>query len=149
MKIDGKRGPTSQRGFSLVAAIFVLVILAMLGAFMVTLSVIEHATASYAVQGARAYQAAISGLEWGIQRAVSARACPASPTTYNINVTGLSGFTVTVLCAATDHIEPQSDPGPAAFHVFVITSTATFGTFGAPDYFSRSAEATVTDATPP
>lgn len=136
-----------QRGFSLVAAIFILVIVALLGAFMVTMSVIERSTSSYAVRGARAYQTALSGVEWGIRRAIATSACPAT-TTIAMNAPGLNGFSVTVQCTANSHMEPQSN-GTNPFRVYVITATASAGTFGTPEYFSRSAEATVTDASPP
>lgn len=135
-----------QRGFSLVAAIFVLVILALLGTFMLTMSVVERSTSSYAVQGARAYQAALSGIEWGVREALTAGSCPAA-TTFPLTATGLIGFTVTVQCTSTDHAEPQSDPG--VFKVYVISATAASGTYGQPDYFSRSAQATVTGGNPP
>lgn len=136
-----------QGGFSLVAAIFILVILALLGAFMLTMSVIERSTSSYAVQGARAYQAALSGIEWGVRQALTGSSCPASPTTFPLTATGLNGFSVTVQCTSSDHVEPQSDPG--TFKVYVLTSTAATGTYGQPDYFSRSAQATITGGNPP
>ncbi|MBI3898102.1 MAG: pilus assembly protein MshP [Gammaproteobacteria bacterium] len=131
-----------QRGFTLVAAIFVLVITAMLGTFMVTLSVVQHSTVSMAVQGARGYQAASSGVEWGIYRAVSTGACPVT-TTFAV----ASSFSVTVSCTESSHVEPQSDPG--TFKVFVITGNASAGSYDTADYISRSAEATVTNANPP
>lgn len=132
---------SKQRGFSLVAAIFILVIVALLGAFMVTMSIIERSTSSYAVQGARAYHAALSGVEWGIGRAIAGNCAPTT------SFAAQSGFNVTVLCTPTQHVEPQSDPG--TFTVFAITSTANAGTFGTDNYFSRSAEATVTGGNPP
>lgn len=112
---------------------------------MVTMSVIERSTSSYAVQGARAYHAALSGVEWGIGRAVADNACPAA-TTFTVAVAGTSSFAVNVQCISTTHREPQTDPGP--FRVFVITATASTGTFGTLEFFSRSAQATVTDADP-
>lgn len=146
MTIDSGNTRAAQRGFSLVVAIFILVILALLGAFMLTLSVVERSTSSYAVQGARAYDAALSGIEWGVREALSAGACPAT-TTFALTGAGLDGFSVTVQCSSTDHVEPQSDPGQ--FKVYVITSSARSGTFGQPDFFSRSAQATITGGNPP
>ena len=54
-----------QSGFSLVTAIFLLVILASLGAFIVTVSGLQQTSSALDVQGSRAYQAARSGIEWG------------------------------------------------------------------------------------
>ncbi len=142
---DFSHAPVRHRGFSLVAAIFVLVILGLLGAFMVTMSVLQHSTVSYAVQGARAYQAALSGIEWATQRAIETGACPGA-VTFPV-VAGPDTFNVAVACASSAHVEPQSNVG--AFNVFVITATASSGAFGTPYYFSRSAQATVTNAQPP
>jgi len=131
-----------QSGFSLVAAIFVLVVLALLGAFMVTMSVIERSTSSYAVQGARAYHAALNGIEWGVGRAIKDNVCP------NGNLT-IDGFSVTVVCvSSSSHLEPQSN-GINPFDVFVIRATASSGSLATSDYFSRSAQVSVTNANPP
>ncbi len=53
-------------GFALPSAIFLLVILAALGAFILTVSTTQHAGAALDVAGARAYQAARAGVEWGL-----------------------------------------------------------------------------------
>lgn len=147
-----------QRGFSLVAAIFMLVILAAIGAFMVTIGTVEHATAAYAAQGTRAYQAAQAGIEWGIFGALTNRtatcgATQATPTTATLNplAPGLNGFAVTVVCSYTDHQEAgvtgSSIPStPNQFKVFSIVATATYGPFGSSNFFSRTVEVTVTDA---
>ena len=54
----------SQRGFVLVAAVFLLVVLAALGAFMVTFTNTQQLASAQDVQGSRAYWAARAGLEW-------------------------------------------------------------------------------------
>ena len=56
----------NQNGFTLVQAIFILVVLALLGTYMVSLSTVQQSTTTQAVLQARAYQAARAGLEWGI-----------------------------------------------------------------------------------
>lgn len=146
-----------MRGFSLVAAVFILVVLAALGAFMVTIGEVERATTVGAAQGARAYQAAQAGIEWGIYGALNNRAAtcggaPSTPTTNTIAAAaGLNGFTVDVVCSYTDEqengITGSSAPQTAGFFkVFTIAATATFGTFGTPDFFSRSLQVALTDA---
>ncbi|MCR4333063.1 MAG: hypothetical protein NUV34_10265, partial [Sulfuricaulis sp.] len=94
-----------ERGFALVAAIFIVVVLAMLGIMMVTIGGMERATASAAVQGARAFYAARSGVEWGTfgalnNTAPTCGAAASTPTTntFNLAVTGFDGFTVSVVC---------------------------------------------------
>lgn len=140
-----------QRGFALVAAIFIVVVLAMLGVMMVTLSGTQRATASAAVLGARAYHAARTGVEWGIFGALNntVATCgnaPATPTTNNFNlaVNGLNGYAVTVVCRYTQHRE-RSD----TYNVYVINATATSGAFGSDNYVSRTLRTTVTSASPP
>ena len=135
-----------QRGFSLVAAIFVVVVLAALGAFMVTINSLQHATSSSALQAARAFQAAQSGIEWGVHQALNGAACsaaPASTTTgpFALTATGLDGFQLTVACTYTQYTERSDN-----YNVYTIGSTATFGSFGNPDFASRSLVATVTNA---
>ena len=56
----------TQSGFSIVTAMFILVVLALLGSYMVRLSGVQIDTAIYALQGAQAYQAARAGIEWSI-----------------------------------------------------------------------------------
>lgn len=140
-----------ERGFALVAAIFIVVVLAMLGIMMVTIGGMERATASAAVQGTRAFYAARSGLEWGTYGALTntaptCGAAPSTPTTntFNLAVTGLNGFTVSVVCSYTTHKE-RSD----TYNVYVINSTATSGNFGDADYVSRTLQASVTNAPTP
>jgi MSHA biogenesis protein MshP len=86
-------------GMGLVTAIFLLVVLAGLGVAMMTLFTTQQATSSLDELGARAYQAARAGVEWGIfqqmQKNVCANSTFALPSTTN---TTLSGFTVTVSC---------------------------------------------------
>jgi MSHA biogenesis protein MshP len=143
-----------QQGFALVAAIFIIVVLAMLGVMMVTIGGIQRATTSAAVLGARAYHAARTGVEWGIHGALNntVATCgnspspPNPPTTnnFNLSVNGLNGFTVTVVCGYTEHRELNNP-----YNIYVITATATFGAFGSDSYVSRTLRTTVTDAPPP
>ena len=108
----------SARGFSLPTAIFLLVILALLGAFMVSLSTTQNISSAQDVQGSRAYRAARSGLEWALFTLKSpAIACPAASTALTID-----GFSVTVACAVTAH-----DEGGTPRYVFLVTSTASAG----------------------
>jgi len=130
-----------QHGFSLISALFILVVLAALGTFMVRMSASQHYTTAYAVQGARAFQAARSGIEWGVYRAIGGN-CEAT-NTFSASAAGLAGFTVTVTCTST----PVSEQGctPATYNLFSLTSRAVYGDYGDPDYVSRTFAATLTD----
>jgi MSHA biogenesis protein MshP len=142
---------TRQRGFALVAAIFIVVVLALLGIMMVTVGGVQRATATTAVRGTQAYYAARSGVEWGIYGALNntVATCGNAPSalttnTFNLSVNGLNGFSVSVVCIYTLHRERND-----TYKVFVITATATSGAFGEVDYVSRTLKTTVTDAQPP
>ncbi|OGI41101.1 MAG: hypothetical protein A2140_05680 [Candidatus Muproteobacteria bacterium RBG_16_62_13] len=120
-----------QQGVALVAAIFLIVILALLGVYMVTISGVQHATTSRAALSSRVYFGAKSGLEWGIHQAIGASSCLAGPTAFDPAGEGLNGISVTVICT------------PTAPSVFYLTSTAEFGLYGSADYVRRRLEATV------
>jgi len=102
-----------------------------------------------ALQGARAYAGARSGMEWGIQQAFAnpAAMCSAAPgstpTNFALNGDGLNGFSVTVTCNYTTHTE-KSTP----LTVYHLVALAEFGSYGSPDYVSRQLEATISDEPP-
>lgn len=132
-----------QKGFSLVTAIFLLVVLASLGAFMVTIGGTQRTTTIAAIQGARAYQAASSGIEWAIPRLLAPGTdCTAitANSSYTLNVTGMNGFDVSVSCEGTTHTEAGP---PGNVKIYSITSVATFGTYGSPDFVRRRITATI------
>lgn len=90
-----------QRGFSLVSAIFLLVVMAVLGAAMMNLSVTQHIGSALDMQGARAYQAARAGIEWGMYRTLRQATCAGGPTSFSPPAPGMNGLTVTVTCNAS------------------------------------------------
>ncbi len=128
-----------QRGFALVAAIFLVVVLALLGIFLVRVSGVQNQTVNVALLGARAFEAARSGIEWGAFQALNAASC--TTTTLNFSEGGLNGFDVEVTCTSSTHSETGS-----TYNVYVIDAVASDGTYGQPDYVSRRMQATVTDA---
>lgn len=95
-----------QAGFSIVSAVFLLVVLAALGAAILNLSRAQQATSAMDVQGARAYQAARAGVEWGLFRRLQSGGsyCNPGPATDSFALpagTTLSQWTVTVVCTRT------------------------------------------------
>ncbi len=122
----------NQAGFTLVQAIFILVVLALLGVVMMRMIGTQSTTSAFALQGTRAYQAARSGLEWGAARATGGNCAAGSSMT-------ISGFSVTVDCTNTLFTEGA---GPA-YSVFHLSSVAEFGTYGSPSYIQRRVEAKV------
>lgn len=128
---------TGQRGFSLVTAIFLLTVVAALVVYMVNLRGAQQATLLYGVQGARAMQAARSGIEWGIYRALNNPGCPAA-STLTFGGTALGAFSVDVSCNESTHTE-----GVIPVTVYQLTAIARSGTFGTLDYVQRRLQVTV------
>ncbi|MDO8291698.1 MAG: hypothetical protein Q7T29_02330 [Gallionella sp.] len=129
-----------QRGFSLVSAIFLLVVIAALGAFAVTLSTTQQQSSALDVLGARAYQAARTGIEWGAYQILrNGGACAAATTLPAGTLAGtLSGFDVTVNCVSTAHTEAG-----LPVTIYQLTSTATQGVIASPSYVERQMTVTI------
>lgn len=136
----------AQRGFSLISAIFLLVVIAALGAFAVTLSTTQHQTSAMDVMQARAYQAARAGIEWaafGITNtavgAVWAGCAPAGVAPGPMGGT-LTPFAVVVTCVSEAYTE-----GTTVGTIYTLTSTATAGGApGSPDFVRRVIAVTLT-----
>jgi len=129
-----------QIGFSLVPALFLLVVLSALGIVAVRLAGVQHQTAVLAMQSGRAYAAARSGVDWSAYQALVNGNC--ASTTLALTEAGLAGFSVDTNCSTTTHSE-----GPNTVRVYVIDAFAWAGVYGTPDYVSRRIRSTVTDAT--
>ncbi len=129
-------------GFALVAAIFVLLVLAALAAFAFRVGLTQQQTASYDLMTARAQAAADSGIEYGANRALKAGTCAAS-TSLALTASGLTGFTVTVSCQASASLHRI---GATSYPAYILTATARRGTYGSPDFVSRTSTATVSSA---
>ena len=122
-------------GAALLSAIFLIVVLAALGASMASLSNVEHDTATKSMRSAQVYYGAKSGLEWAIQRAIAAASCAGA--TFSPSGSGLEAVSVTVTCAQSTH--------GAGNITYYITSVATAGTAGSLSYAERHMEATVSN----
>ena len=112
-----KRLPATQQGFAAIAAIFLVVVLAALGGFMLTFSNTQQLTSAQDVQGSRAYWAARAGLEFGIGTVVATSACPmSSPAQLTVD-----SFTVCVTCTQQSYTEAAAAPN---VNIFQFTSVA-------------------------
>ncbi|MDP1718340.1 MAG: agglutinin biogenesis protein MshP [Burkholderiales bacterium] len=113
-------------------AIFLIVILAMLGVFVISVTGLQSSSQILDMQGVRAYQAARAGIEWGAfqvldpnndQPGIGGTAnlpiCPASPTNLPVLAESLSVFTVTVTCTPASASEGNRD-----IRVYEVIATA-------------------------
>lgn len=126
-----------QSGFTLVSAIFLLVIVALVAAYALSIGSTQRADTTLALLGKRADLAARSGLDWGIARVFQDNACPAS-TSFSPAGTGISLFSVAVSCSSSSVTE-----GATTYPVYSLTVTATLGSEGSEDFARRTLTAQV------
>lgn len=143
----------SQAGFSLVAAIFLIVVLAALGAFAVQVAMTQYQISTLELLEARAQAAAEVGIEYGanltLQAAPRICASGASSNTFTLRQGALAGFVVTVACTPTTHqIYSPATSTLTSYTVYTLASTATSGAYGDADYVARSVTRNVTLAPP-
>lgn len=124
-----------QAGFAIVSAIFLLVILSLLGAYMLSTSSSQQIGSAQNYMGSSAYWAAKGGMQWAIAKVQPpATSCPPSPTILSLN-----GFAVTVSCTSHTYTE-----GADSKTIYWIGSTAAGGgAVGSVGYTERSLNAFV------
>ena len=140
-----KLQPNFQSGFAAIAAIFLVVALAALGGFMITLSNTQQLTSAQDFQGSRAYWAARGGLEWAIAGVVAT--APVAPDTSppatcpsTAPPTSLDDFSLAITCTA----QTFSEAG-LAVNIFQLTSVASSPgtTVGGLGFIERSVSASI------
>lgn len=123
-----------EAGFSIVTAVFLVVVLALLGAFIVSVSGLQQTGHQLDVQGVRAYQAARAGLEWAAYQVLDPNntlnptscsplvmpGCPTSPTDLSGLAGSLAPFTTRVTCT----LAADTTEGNRSVRVFEIVATA-------------------------
>jgi len=92
-------------GVGIITAIFLLVVLAAIGVAAVRVFTAQQVTSSLDLEGARAYQAARAGIEWGLFQQLRNGSCLQERSFTLPSDSVLSRFTVTVTCTPV--------PGPA------------------------------------
>lgn len=98
------------------AALFIIVTLTAIGAYLLTISTGQLAAGTQDEQSTRAYQAARAGIDWGAYEVLAlGPGCPAVPQPMT-----LLGFTVNVTCTPAGTETEAGTP----INVFQLTSTA-------------------------
>ena len=119
----------NQRGFGAIAAIMVLVILAALAAGITTFSTGQQLASAQDIQSARAWQAAYTGTEWGLYRALKDNSCPGTAQTWVHP--DYADFNVSVVCNAQNYNEGEKEsagvPVARVVRVFRVVATASNG----------------------
>lgn len=135
-----------QAGVGLVTAIFLLVVLAGLGVASVTLFTSQQASANLDLEGAKAYQAARAGIEWGLYEQLRHGRCAAS-SSFGFPVASVLGsFRVTVGCTAIDELKNADGNAVMRWRIRAVAcNQAVDGACGGqapnnPDYVQRRLE---------
>jgi MSHA biogenesis protein MshP len=101
-------------------AIFMIVTLAAMGIYLVTVSTAQSQAVAQDVLGTRAYQAARAGIDWGTyQRLRNSSCAPSTP----LSFAGwtVSGLRAEVACVEVGLLAGETE-GSATVHVYRITS---------------------------
>lgn len=123
------------RGFALVGALFLLVVLAALGAFAVRINMTQRHTSTLELQELRARAALRAGIEYA-----AARLTPGSNCNRVSNIPGLpGGFTVTFVNCVPQG--PYTINGNTVWVYQFDEVSATSGVYGRPEYVRRTASA--------
>lgn len=148
-----------QRGFSIMTAVFLVVVLGLLGVFLVFVTGLQQSSQQVDLQGVRAYQAARAGIEWAAFQVLDPNntlnpgtcsvlpSCPGgtgTTTALPALAGSLSPFSVAVRCDET-----PAEEGNRQIKVFKITSTASTGTPGTTGYVNRQVQATLSKCLDP
>ena len=135
------------RGFSVAAAVFLLVVLAALAAFLLTVGGLQQTSSNLDLQGAKSYQAARAGIEWGVFQALRNVSCTPSPGVSFSLPGDLSDFTVTVECDQTPYDEIPTSATKKVFRIFATVCNRPSGGrcpgLVGPLYVERQLQATV------
>jgi len=126
-----------NRGFVLMAALFLIVTFAAIGAYLVTIANVEAESATRDEQGTRAYLAARAGIDWAAYQIMQRAAVPPAlatdfgPTCVSTNAANATltlgalggpasgeSFRAVVSCARSTEVETG-----VTIEIFVITST--------------------------
>jgi MSHA biogenesis protein MshP len=111
------KGADRERGFALVSGVFLITILFLLAAYLVSTRVHQDSTAMLDTLGHRAFAAARSGIEWGAYQSLRNGSCAASTSLTFAHP--LHAYTATVTCTRSAH-----DEGGATILVDTLVANA-------------------------
>jgi MSHA biogenesis protein MshP len=132
------RSVARARGFALVPALFLIVVVGLLSAVAVRLALGQSETVALGLAQARALAAARAGIELGAYRALNGTC---GPTSLSLGEGSLAGFTVQVTCIAVMFTEDTSNR-----QAYALAATAVWGSYGQPGYVRRVVRASFSDA---
>ena len=127
-------------------AIALVILFALLGAYMATLTTVSGINAAGSASSMQAWFAARSGIDWGVNRALNLATCTGvDGQTLNFSGGSLTGFQAVISCSETTGISE----GPDTYNIYNISSLAIRGTPGQENHVTREITVTVTDRNAP
>ncbi|MCZ6803360.1 MAG: hypothetical protein O7D86_05345 [Proteobacteria bacterium] len=149
----------TQKGFSAIMAVVMILLLALLGGYMATLTTIGSLNTTQSLSAVQAWFAARSGVEWGAYQVLNNQSCIGFPGALINPAGGAVNFNVTVTCTlnngggAVASIDEGAGPPPAPivnpYNVYAITATATRNNLGDVTYASRTINVSLFDRNAP
>jgi len=130
------RGRPQQCGMSIIAGVFLLMLMAVLAAAIASIVSTAHVNTAADIGGSRAYQAARAGVEWGMYQLDPNAQNGALPNCVN-GTPAIPAHAVTVTCVSQDY-----DEAGRQIRIYRITSLATAVGVKAPG-IERQIEVTV------
>ncbi len=126
---------SKQRGFTLVWAIFLVIVGGLISLFMTRIASVQAGGNNLALNSSRALRAARAGVEWAVNRTAPPTSACAASTSFTLTQADLNGYNVTVTCSASVYTE-----GASTFTSYNIVSAGAIGTYGvSADYAYRQA----------
>lgn len=127
-----------QRGLTLVLALFLLVVLSLLGGFMAKMIGVQTATVNASLQGAKAHLAAKAGIEWSAAYIAAGGNCVGVNQQTPMAFPGLTGFVVSLTCSSTGFNEAGVNET-----VYTVSATGQFSSYSNSQYVSRTIKASI------
>ena len=123
------RNIKKQSGVSVVTAIFLVIVLALMGAGMVSLLTTSQQSIGHEITSAKAYMSGRSCLQWGMYQSIYSSASGSHTNTFNNNASGLFNSK----CDTT--ISTITNDGLTFYN---INTVATFGSSADPEFSQRT-----------
>mgnify|MGYP007061212286 CR=1 FL=1 len=122
------------KGFTLLATIFILIILALAGTYLIKIGAMQQQTVNYTLLTIRAQHAALSALSLAQEKwEQNPQLCPEHAFHFDKQAKALSGYQVNVTCQQKI-IYPAVNP---TFFALELKAVATKGIFGEREYVSQ------------
>ena len=125
--------PARSRGFGVIAAMVVLVMMAVLSAAIVRVGMSQQVSSAQSINGGKMADAAAAGVEYGLYLALKGSWTTCVNQTFTTQVSLFNGW-LAVTCNSVLYNEGETAPGVArTVRVFTITSTACTSSVSCPD----------------